>query len=43
MDIDLKFEQWAHIFDNARYLGVEYRYKEREYGIKWRSAFRDEL
>ena len=29
--------------DNARYLAVEHRYKEKEYGIKWRSAFKLEL
>ncbi len=24
-----------------KYLEVEYRHKEREYGIKWRAAFTD--
>lgn len=43
MDGDLKYQQWAHVYDNARYLGVEFRYKEREYGIKWRKAFIEEL
>ena len=43
METNLKFEKWAHLYDNARYLGVEYRQKEKEYGIKWREAFREEL
>ena len=42
-DVEQKLEQWSHIYDNARYLSVEYRHKEREYGIKWRSVFKDEL
>ena len=29
--------------DNARYLDVEHRHKEKEYGIKWRTAFKIEL
>ena len=32
-------ERWAKIVDNSRYLSVEYRYKEKEYGIKWRTSF----
>ena len=32
-------ERWARIVDNSRYLAVEYRYKEKEYGIKWRTSF----
>ena len=31
------------MIDNARYLGVEHRHKEKEYGIKWRTAFKEEL
>ena len=26
--------------DNARYLEVEHRHKEKEYGIKWRAAYK---
>ena len=36
-------QRWATIIDNARYLDVEHRHKEKEYGIKWRSAFKIEL
>ena len=36
-------ESWAKVVDAARYLAVEHRYKEKEYGIKWRSAFKIEL
>ena len=36
-------ERWGKIIDNARYLDVEHRHKEKEYGIKWRSAFKVEL
>ena len=36
-------ERWAKIIDNARYLDVEHRHKEKEYGIKWRTAFKVEL
>ena len=33
-------ERWARVLDNAGYLGVEHRHKEKEYGIKWRTAFK---
>ena len=36
-------ERWGRIIDNARYLDVEHRHKEKEYGIKWRTAFKHEL
>ena len=36
-------EQWARIVDSARYLAVEHKHKEKEYGIKWRTAFKSEL
>ena len=36
-------ERWARVLDNARYLGEEHRYKEREYGLKWRAAYKTEL
>ena len=36
-------ERWGNIVDNARYLDVEHRHKEKEYGIKWRTAFKIEL
>ena len=35
--------RWAKVTDNARYLSVEHRHKEKEYGIKWRSTFKLEL
>ena len=28
--------KWDKLRDNARYLGTEHIYKEKEYGIKWR-------
>ena len=31
------------MIDNARYLGEEHRHKEREYGLKWRAAYKLEL
>ena len=36
-------DRWCHVIDNARSLNVEYRHKEKEYGIKWRTAFKVEL
>ena len=36
-------ERWGKIIDNCRYLDVEHRHKEKEYGIKWRTAFKIEL
>ena len=35
--------RWAKVADNARYLSAEHKYKEKEYGIKWRSAYKLEL
>ena len=35
--------RWAKVADNARYLSVEHRHKEKEYGIKWRTTFKIEL
>ena len=34
---------WDKVLDNSKYLGVEHRYKEKEYGIKWRAAFKEIL
>ena len=36
-------DRWATVVDNVRYLEVEHRHKEKEYGIKWRTAFKQEL
>jgi hypothetical protein len=33
------FERWAKVIDNARYLVFEHRFKEKEYGVKWRLAY----
>tara|TARA_B110000285_G_C14591812_1_gene366742 strand:- start:324 stop:479 length:156 start_codon:yes stop_codon:yes gene_type:complete len=33
--------KWDKVMDNAKYLGDEHRYKEKEYGIKWRSAYKN--
>lgn len=38
-----QLEKWDSLIDNARYLGVEHRHKEKEYGIKWRTAYKEEL
>ena len=43
MKIDQMIYQWDKVLDNARYLGVEHRHKEKEYGIKWRETFKIEL
>ena len=37
-DITLK---WAKLYDRARYLRSEHDLKEREYGIPWRSAYKE--
>lgn len=36
-------ERWAKAIDNAAYLIFEHRIKEKEYGIKWRTAYKAEL
>ena len=36
-------DRWATVVDNIKYLDVEHRHKEKEYGIKWRAAFKLEL
>ena len=36
-------DRWARVIDNVRYLEVEHRHKEKEYGIKWRTAYKIEL
>ena len=32
--------KWDKVWDNAKYLGTEHKFKEKEYGIKWRSAYK---
>jgi hypothetical protein len=32
--------KWDKLMDNACYLGNEHKYKEKEYGIAWRSAYK---
>ena len=34
---------WEKMVDNAAYLGVEYRHKEKEYGIQWRAQCKIEI
>ena len=41
--IDHLVERWAKVTDNARYLHFEHQYKEKEYGIKWRQVYKQEL
>ena len=41
--IQTQILKWDKVIDNARYLGVEHRHKEKEYGIKWRTAYKGEL
>lgn len=36
-------ERWAKVVDNARYLIFEHRFKEKEYGIKWRLSYEKTL
>ena len=36
-------ERWAKIIDHSRYVVYEHRFKEKEYGIKWRTAYKKEL
>ena len=35
--------RWVALLDNATYMPVEHIQKEREFGIKWRSAFNEEM
>ena len=37
--IDELMLKWNKLMDNAKNLGSEHRYKEKEYGIKWRCAY----
>lgn len=34
---------WEKLVDNAIYLGVEHRHKEKEYGIVWRTQYQIEM
>ena len=43
VEIENMIYLWDKVLDNAKYLGVEHRYKEKEYGIKWRTAFKEVL
>ena len=36
-------QRWITLLDNATYMPVEHIQKEKEYGIKWRTAFKDEM
>ena len=36
-------ERWAKAIDNARYLGEEHRFKEKEYGLLWRRDYKKKL
>ena len=42
-DIDTLLLKWDKVQDNAKYLDSEHRYKEKEYGIKWRTAYEQVL
>ena len=35
--------RWSRCVDNFRYLDVEHRHKEKEYGVSWRTEFKFEL
>ena len=41
--IEAQIFTWDKVLDNAKYLGVEHRHKEKEYGLKWRAAFKIQL
>ena len=41
--VEEKLLQWETILDQAKYLGTEFRYKEKDYGLHWRTAFKEEL
>ena len=34
---------WYKLYDKARYLKTEHDLKEREYGIPWRSAYKETI
>ncbi len=36
-------KKWEALYDNAKYLGCEHRHKEKEYGLKWRQAYKVKL
>ena len=36
-------DKWKKIANWTRYLSPEHQQKEREYGIPWRSAFKEEI
>ena len=40
VEIEAQIFTWDKVLDNAKYLGVENRHKEKEYGLKWRAAFK---
>ena len=32
--------RWGKIIDNFRYMSIEHKHKEKEYGIRWRTQFK---
>ena len=35
--------RWVALLDNATYMPIEHIQKEREFSIKWRTAFKEEM
>ena len=35
--------RWSKVVDNFRYIHIEHRHKEKEYGVSWRTEFKYEL
>ena len=35
--------RWVNLIDNATYMPVEHLFKEKDFGIRWRSAFKEEM
>ena len=42
-ELDDFANRWSKAVDNFRYLDVEHRHKEKEYGVSWRTEFKFEL
>ena len=41
--LDYYAERWSKVVDNFRYIDFEYRHKEKEFGVSWRTEFKLEL
>jgi len=40
---DDMMKRWVNLIDNATYMPIEHLFKEKDFGIRWRTAFKAEI